>query len=170
MIWSIDGAEWDYPCDIERISDVTLSDISGQLLDKNFFADVQGTFLRYTVTLAIPIGAEDDYEKIYELITEPVDGHLFVLPYNNSTITITGRVDNIKDVYRRMPDGYPHWVGIEFGIIANHPTKTMTLEETLARGMTPLPTFVHVPEGTTAIFSGGEWEYQTYDDADDNAY
>ena len=40
MIWSIDGLEWNVPCQIERTSEMTPSEISGMLLDKSYFNDV----------------------------------------------------------------------------------------------------------------------------------
>lgn len=170
MIWSIDGVEWDYPCDIERVAEVTASEISGMLLDKSYFNDVLGTYLKYTVKLAVPVTAMSDYVDIYEALTNPVDGHTFVLPYNQTNVTITGRVTEMTDVYVLMANGTPHWKGITFTVIANHPTKTMSLSEVLTVGMSPIPSKVSFPDGTVAIMKNGKWVYTELEDADNTYY
>ena len=65
MSWSIDGNAWNYPCTIQRVAEVTPSDISGMLLDKQYFNDVLGTWMKYTVTIAVPKDREEDYTTIY---------------------------------------------------------------------------------------------------------
>ena len=39
MSFSIDGLEWQYPCQITREAKLTASDISGMMLDKSYFND-----------------------------------------------------------------------------------------------------------------------------------
>lgn len=170
MIWSIDGIEWDLPCDISRVSEVTLSDISGMLLDKSYFGDVLGTYLKYSIKLVIPPGMEQKYYSVYEAITEPVDGHTFILPYNGGNVEITGRVSGISDVYVILPNGAHRWKGIAFDIISNHPSKTMELSDVITRGMTPLPATANFPDGTTASMVDGQWVFTTYEDADVKYY
>lgn len=166
-MFSVDGMQWAIPCDITRTSEVTSSDISGLMLDKSYFNDVLGTFMKYTVSLAVPMNMRDDYARMYEIINAPVDGHTFVLPYNGTTITVTARVTNISDVYVRLPNGGIYWKGIQFDIIANHPSKTMELSAVLERGRTPLPDVAAPSEGDTYTFHNGQWgETQHYDDAD----
>lgn len=170
MIWSIDGIEWDVPCDIDRVSEITASDISGMLLDKSYFNDVLGTYLKYSIKIAVPFGMMNEYTDIYEALTEPVDGHTFILPYNETYVTITGRVTSVSDVYVLMPNGSTHWKGIKFDIVSNHPTKTRTLSEVLAVGMAPIPGKTQFPDGTSAIMTDGAWMYAEYEDADNKAY
>lgn len=167
-MFSIDGLVWDIPCDIIRVSEVRASEISGLMLDKSYFNDVLGTYLRYTVKIAVPLNLRDQYTAIYEAITAPVDGHVFVLPYNRDNVTITARVESISDVYVRLQGGGVYWKGIQFDVIANHPTKTMTLGEAVDRGMTPLPPISDPDEGDTYTYSNGEWvPGAEYEDADD---
>ena len=169
-MFTVDGTQWTFPCDIERESEVTASEISGMLLNKNYFNDVIGTFLRYTVTLVVPIGYEAEYATLYEIITEPVDAHTFVFPYNQGTVTITGRVEDISDVYRRMADGSAHWVGIKFNVLANSPNKTHTFGEAVSRGLTPMPNVAVPQTGVLYEYNGSAWQVATLEDADDTAY
>lgn len=172
MIWSIDGVEWDFPCDITRIAQMNASEISGFLLDKSYYNDVMGTYLSYDVKIACPIGREDEYSTLYEILTKPVDGHTFVLPYNQGTVTIAGRIENLRDEYRRPRNGEPvHWRLESFTIVANHPTKTMSLNQVLARGRTPLPELASASEGDTYTYIDGVWvEAPEYEDLDDEYF
>lgn len=156
-MWSIDGTVWDIPCTIERTSEMTASEISGMMLDKSYFNDVIGTYLKYSIRLEVPFGSEDNYVDLYEILNEPVDGHQFQLPYAGGLLAITGRVESIKDVYMRNADGTLHWKGIQFDIIANHPSKEMKLSEVISRGATPLPDESDVDVGATYNYSAQGW-------------
>ena len=156
-MFTVDGMLWDLPCDIERKAEMQTSEISGMLLDKHYFNDVVGTFLSYSITLVVPFGKETQYARLYEVLTEPVDGHSFVLPYNRGNITITGRVTNISDVYKPMPDGSVHWKGIRFDVISNAPNKTQSLGEAITRGLAPLPDVGGAEIGVYYIYDGSTW-------------
>lgn len=167
-MFTVDGITWPYPCDIERVAEMTPSEISGMLLDNTYFNDVLGTFMRYTVKIAVPINAMDAYAQIYEALTEPVDGHAFVLPYNSSTISVTGRVGNVSDVYVRMANGGIYWRGIQFEVTSNAPSKELSLSEVITRGRAPLPDVSGVQVGDTYTYTASGWVKVL--DADDTGY
>ena len=167
---SIDGITWnDILVSVERTAEMTASEISGMLLDKSYFNDVLGTWMRYTVTVAVPFGQEDNYAALYEKLTEPVDGHVCILPYNNTTITITARIETVSDVYVRMPNG-THWRQTKFECIANHPTKNNTLAGVISRGITPLPGEENVELGTYAQYTANGWQIIELENGDNNSY
>jgi hypothetical protein len=167
---TIDGYEWPVPCAIERTAEITPSEISGMLLNKEYFNDVLGTWLQYDVTLAIPHTMRDDYDALYESLTAPVDAHAFVMPYNNSTVEITARVESVKDVYVLVKKNEPYWRGVQFTVIANHPTKTVEYVEAVSRGMSPLPQTVNVPVGSVYEYTGDGWEISSYVDVDERYF
>ena len=169
-MFTVDGTQWTYPCDIERVSEVRPSEISGMLLNKNYFNDVIGTFLQYSITLVVPFGAEAEYATLYEILTAAVDAHTFVLPYNQGSITVTGRVQNISDVYRRLPDGTAHWRGIKFSVISNNPSKTHSLGEAISMGISPFPNVTEPEVNQIYRYDGTAWVATTYTDADNVAY
>lgn len=168
MHFSVDGLSWDIGCTVERTSEIRPSEISGMLLNKQYFNDVIGTFLKYDIKLAVPFGMEEDYTRLYEMLTLPVDAHTFTLPYGGGMIEVVGRVEQISDVYRRMPNGAIHWTGITFSIIANHPTKEMSLNEAIIRGISPMPDESTVDIGAAYVYTVDGWT--ELDDADDNYY
>lgn len=170
-MFTIDGLTWDIPCKIERTAEITASDISGLMLDKSYFNDVLGTYMSYTVSMVVPLNMRDEYERIYEAITNPVDGHTLVLPYNNDTIEITARIANVSDVYVRLAGGRNYWKGIRFTAIANYPTKAMTLGEMVVAGRAPFPSVADPSEGDTYTYTSGGWvPAVVYEDADSIYY
>ena len=170
MIWSIDGVNWNLPCTVERTAEISASDISGLLLDKSYFNDVIGTYLKYDIRVEVPFGRESDYNKLYEdYLIQPVSGHTFNLPYAGGNITVVGRVDSIKDVYVRMKDGKVHWRGIQFSVIGNHPTKHQTLSGAIyTYGVPALPSETDISVGTVYVYEASGWE--ELPDADDFDY
>lgn len=167
-MFTIDGVSWDIPCNIDRTAEVKASDISGMLLDKTYFNDVLGTYMQYDISLAIPMGHFDRYSDLYEILSKPVDAHVCVLPYNQSTIEITGRVSVINDRYYRKEGNVQIWRGTKFSVIANHPSKEMSLTEVISRGMSPIPTKVEIPDGTLYEWDEktGEWNMVVLRDVD----
>lgn len=168
----IDGLTWDVACEIHRVSEVTPSEISGMLLDKMYFNDVLGTYLRYEIGLAVPQNRKGDYDQIYERLTAPEPAHSFVLPYGQDTVEITGRVANVQDTLYKTPSGN-YWEGCRFTVIANHPTKTQTLNEAIRYGLPPWPQSVVLPIGSVWEYTADGWERYTppsYPDADERYY
>lgn len=169
-MFSIDGVQWNVPCRIERAAEIRASEISGMLLDKSWFNDVLGTYLQYTVSVAVPPQRRDDFDVIYEKLTDPVDAHSFVLPYNGGAVTITGRVTDVTDTFVRLPGGGQYWKGTRFTVIANHPSKALSLSQVLARGRSPLPEMSEVQTGDLYVYTSSGWQKADYADADATYY
>ena len=166
----IDGLTWDIKCDITRTSEVRGSDISGVLQDGSYLNDVMGTYLLYEITIPAPMYLQDKYAQIYEMLTEPVDGHTFVLPYNGGLITLTARVEQITDIYVEPPGGRTYWKDTKFTVVSNHPSKQMSLGQVLTRGRAPLPDVANPSVGDTYTWDGTGWTTTTLPDADNIAY
>ena len=161
-MFSVDGLTWPYRCAIERAARLQPSDISGLMMDGSYFNDLHGTYMSYTIMIAVPLTDRDSITPLYEALTDPVDGHVFVFPYNQSTITVTGRVDGeVGDVYVDLPNGQQYWKGLQFTIIANHPSKQYTLSEVLTRGRAPLPDIAMPEVGDTYTYTASGWEKVT---------
>ena len=111
---------------------------------------------------------ETKTSALIEQLTEPVDGHAFVLPDNTSTIQITGKVESPEDVWVKLESGYTYWDGLRFTIQPNAPTKELTLSEVITRGRAPLPDVASAQIGDTYTYTADGWVRVT--DADDTAY
>ena len=171
-MFTIDNYIWPWPCAIERQAELKPSEISGLMLDRSYFNDLIGTYMQYTVSIAVPLNSRDEYTRIYELLTDPVDGHAFVFDYNQGTVQITGRVNGVvADTFVRLSNDGRYWRNIHFTVTANHPTKYHTLTEALSRGRSPMPEIAQPSEGDTYTWTDGHWSLQSsYPDADNIAY
>lgn len=156
-MFAIDGVQYNVECSIEREAEIKASDISGMLLDGTIFWDVLGTYMTYDVSLTMPLRNRGRYAALIEQLTEPVDGHQFVLPYNGSTLQLTGKVDGPADVWVKLPSGYTYWKGLKFTITANAPTKQQTLAGAISRGLTPLPDVEEPEIGDTYTYTENGW-------------
>lgn len=147
----VDGISWPVACEVHRKPDVRISDISGLMLTKAIFNDVLGTYANYSVAIPVPRGNEAEYAALFEILSNPVEGHTFELPYNSGNIAVVGIVSGLTDTPYLTPSGY-YWEGCRFEITANYPSKTMSLGQAISRGRTPIPA------------------QTTYEDADERYY
>lgn len=171
MILSVDGIEFDIKAQVTRLPDLTASELSGMMMDKSYLNDMIGTFMHYSIRFEYPLYDQTKYGTLYEMLTEPVDAHAFVLPYNGSTIELTARVETIQDELLDFDNGQQYWNGLQFAIIANHPYKTMSQSQVIARGRTPLPDAVNPQIGDSYTWNGVIWtESPVYGDADNTSY
>ena len=156
-MFSIDGVEYRVKCTATRTAEIRESDISGLMLDGSWFRDILGTYYSYEIRLEMPLKSKGRYAALIEQLTEPVDGHQFVLPYNNDTIQITGLVEEPEDVFVRLASGYTYWDGLKFSIAPNAPSKQLTLSESIQRGLTPLPDVQEPAIGDTYTYTENGW-------------
>ncbi|MBO7670973.1 MAG: hypothetical protein J6S60_10335 [Oscillospiraceae bacterium] len=133
------------------------SNISGMLLNGQIFRDILGTYYSYDIRLEMPLKNKGRYHSLIEQLSEPVDGHAFVLPYNTDTLQLTGKVEKPKDVWVKLPSGYTYWDGLAFTITANGPTKELSLSQAINRGLTPLPDVMEPAIGDTYTYTANGW-------------
>lgn len=170
-MFTIDGLTWRVPCKVQRVAEIRPSEISGMMLDRSWFNDVIGTYMQYTVSIAVPLNERDEYAQIYEALTNPMDGHAMTLPYNGGTIQITARIERVQDALVRLQGGSSYWKEIQFTAISNYPTKAMRLGEVVVTGREPFPAVSEPAEGAKYEYHNGMWVPGIdYDDADDNSY
>lgn len=171
MRLTIDGVEYDVKCRITREAEIRASDISGPMLNGVEFVDVQGTYMAYGVEFTYPLYSQGKYAMIYEALTQPVPSHVFVLPYNTGAIELTAKVELVYDELLELENGRTFWRAVRFDIQGIAPTKTMSLEEVVSRGLPALPDSSVANIGDTYTWTVDGWEVTaTYADADLIAY
>ena len=170
-MFTIDGVQWSIPCDITRSIRIQDSSISGWMLNGQYFHDVEGTYYDYEVKLTPNPHQMGEYYSLLEILSQPVEGHAFVFPYNGSTVQVTAKVEDLEDVWVRLPNGGVYWKGLQFKATANGPTKTLTLQQAINRGLTPLPDVYDPQIGDTYTFTANGWEkVEDVADADTTSY
>lgn len=123
MSFTIDNVEYKMPCSISRKAAVKSSGNSGGLLDGTYYNDVLGTYMEYDITVAVPTGMEDTYSQLYEMLTDPVPEHIVTMPYNQTTITFTARVETVSDKLYREEGTTRIWRSTSFTVTASEPQK-----------------------------------------------
>ena len=166
----IDGLAFDVKCEVSRAAEVSASELSGLLMDRSWFNDVLGTYMTYEIQFTYPLYSRDKYAALYEKLTEPVDAHSFVLPYNAQSITLTARVETISDDLLELDNGKKYWRSCRFSIIANHPSKQLSLGEAISRGRAPLPDIAEPAIGAIYEYTAYGWLPMEYRDADNIEY
>lgn len=169
-MFTLDGFKWDVSCKIKRKAEMTASEISGLLLDKSYFNDVIGTYMTYEVAIEVPVWAAARYAELYELLTAPVGWHTMTLPYNDSEINITGRIQVVSDIYVGVRGGKKRWRETTFTVIANHPSKEMGLSDVITAGMTPSPEPPSTAVGDLYERTTYGWIQRLYSNADSLYY
>ena len=164
----IDGLDFDVKVQLTREADIRGSDISGVLLNGVEFDDIMGTYYNYTVSFKFPLYNQSTYARLYEILTQPVGVHSFLLPYNTTTITMTARVETVYDEIVETDSGRTYWRACRFNLNSIAPTKEETLDTVITRGLPVLPDITTPAVGDAYIWDGSEWD--ELDDADDIAY
>lgn len=99
-VFYVDGTEYTLPCSLQRNIRKRESDNSGYLMNGKYHSDYLGTYIDYSVKLAIPIGSESEYANLHELLSNPnKTEYTFTMPYNQEYITFNGKVDVLPDAY-----------------------------------------------------------------------
>lgn len=165
-MFTVDGVDWPVECKIVRTVELKESEISGMMLDFSYRRDPIGTWLRYELAIVCPSGMEQEYNQLHDILSQPVDGHSFVLPYDGDTITITARVETMRDTLYKGQNGN-YWAGAELSILSNHPIAVLSLDEMLTRGRAPLPELSSGTIGDAWIYTSSGWVHEHYADADE---
>lgn len=116
----VDGTVYPVAAGVTRIAEVVSSNISGEMMDGHYLNDVQGTRFVYTVVIAVPIGSESSYHALYEILTNPVAEHTFILPYGAQNKSIKGRCTGVRDTHVKQDVSGALWRATSFTIVSNY--------------------------------------------------
>ncbi|MBQ8298667.1 MAG: hypothetical protein IJX99_02185 [Clostridia bacterium] len=83
----------------------------GTTLDGKKHYDVKGTYYDYDVTFNTRAMNVVAYDRLYELITEPVEHHTVTIPYGQSTITFLARTKVGNDTLKFNYTNAKKWGG-----------------------------------------------------------
>lgn len=124
MGFTIDGFTYNMPCGIARKATIKSSDLSGDLLNGNYYNDVIGTYMQYDITIAVPTGMESKYTELYERLSAPEGEHVVTVPYNQTTLTMKCKIETVSDKLYRQEGSKNIWRGISFTCTATEPRST----------------------------------------------
>lgn len=94
---TIDGQKFDVGIVKITRKASTMAESLGITLDGRKHYDVKGTYYDYDVVFNTRAMKVEEYDKLYELITEPVESHIVTIPYAQSTITFLAKTKTGSD-------------------------------------------------------------------------
>jgi len=117
---NVDGITYDVAVGVKRKTRIVSSDVSGTMLNGDYYFDPLGSYSDYTITIAVPAGNETEYKELYERLTNvQYLYHTFILPYDQTNIQTKGRVELINDELFRVEGAVTLWRAISFDILAS---------------------------------------------------
>jgi hypothetical protein len=101
-VFTMDGIEYDVNVmKLSRNAKVTDTDNSGRTLDGAMHRDIIGTFYNYTLEIAAKENKQQDYDRLYDAASAPVDSHDVVFPYGQETLSFKAYVTETSDTMIR---------------------------------------------------------------------
>lgn len=105
-IFTIDGVGYNVGVvSIHRTANIKDGPSADTALSGKRWRDVQGTFYDYTMEVSADGMSREDYDAMYEVLSAPVDSHVLVAPYGQTTISFTACIEVVEDDVLYMDDG-----------------------------------------------------------------
>ena len=126
-IFSIDGKEYNVTVPaggIQRSFSVLDTDKSGRSQSGDMVRDIIGTYYNYSIEINTKMLKYDEYDKLYEVISAPVEYHMLTVPYGQETLTFKAYVTSGSDSFDvKGKDGKIRWKGLKLNFIAMSPQR-----------------------------------------------
>lgn len=96
---------------------------AGRLLTADMTRDVLGTFYNYNLSVIRDGSDLEEYDRLYEVLSAPVDYHIVTLPYGQDMMTFHSYVTAGEDRLLRRKDDKSYWEGLSIDFIAMGPAR-----------------------------------------------
>lgn len=97
----------------------------GTTLDGRIHYDALGTYFDYDVTIDTKAINTKEYDRLYEVITEPVEYHTVIMPYGQETITFKAMIKTSNDSIVANYRNFRRWNGLKITFEALEPQKVV---------------------------------------------
>ncbi len=125
-VFTLDGIRYNVTVPaggIKRSASVLDGDNAGRVKSGRMIRDIIGTYYNYTIQIETSRLDVASYDRLYESITAPVDSHIVIVPYGQSTLRFEGYISNAEDSIRTIDNGTNFWGGLSINIIAMEPQR-----------------------------------------------
>lgn len=97
----------------------------GTTLDGTIHYDPLGTYFDYDVTIDTKMINIAEYDRLYEVITTPVEYHIVTMPYGQETITFKAMIKTSNDSIIANYRNFRKWTGLKISFEALEPQKAV---------------------------------------------
>lgn len=109
---------------LKRKGQVLDGEKAGRLLIGSMERDIIGTYYNYTLQIETNRLNTADYDRLFEVLTAPVDYHMVSFPYGQEMLTFRAYVSNLEDTLKIIQNGVRYWGGVSVNFIAMDPART----------------------------------------------
>lgn len=124
-VFTVDGVE--YPnvnvISLERTFAVMDGENAGRTMDGAMRRDIIGTYYNYNMELTSDYSDLTEYDKLYEVLSAPVDSHTIVVPYGQGTLTFSAYVANGNDNLIHKRPTFNKWNNLKINFVAMKPQR-----------------------------------------------
>lgn len=124
-VFSVDGVE--YPgvnvISLERTFAVMDGENAGRTMDGAMRRDIIGTYYNYNMELASDYSDLSEYDKLYEVLSAPVDSHTIIVPYAQETLEFQAYVANGTDNLLHKRPAFNKWNDLTVNFVAMKPQR-----------------------------------------------
>lgn len=124
-VFSVDGVG--YPSvnviSLERTFAVMDGENAGRTMDGAMRRDIIGTYYNYNMELTSDYSDLSEYDKLYEVLSAPVDSHTLVVPYGQETLTFQAYVANGTDNLLHKRPAFNKWNNLTVNFVAMKPQR-----------------------------------------------
>lgn len=126
VVFQVDGKAYKVRVDsLKRSGVVTDGDNAGRLsVSLEMVREILGTFYNYTMELNTDDLDFDEYDELFETLTDPdMDSHQVRMPYGQGYLTFQAYVTQVDDELKKMGDNFNWWGNMSFQFIAMKPQR-----------------------------------------------
>lgn len=95
---------------------------AGRTTDGKMHRDLIGTYYNYTIQFDTSRAEQDEYNRLYEIISAPVESHTIEVAYGDRLLTYEAYITQGSDeLIRQYAEDERYWGGLSFDFIAVEP-------------------------------------------------
>ena len=125
-LFTVDGVSYKVRVPVgglKRSFKVMDGDNAGRLMNAEMTRDVLGTFYNYNLSIERDSASLDEYDRLYEALSAPVDSHTVSFPYGQDMLTFEEYVTGGDDSLIRKTKSGQYWSGLSLDFVAMKPQR-----------------------------------------------
>lgn len=126
-LFTVDGVSYNVHVPaggLKRSFDILDGPNAGRMLAGNMTRDVIGTFYNYQLDIDSNSASCQEYDRLFEVLSDPVKSHTVSFPYGQSTLTFEAYITKGSDVLKRKHRSGNYWGGLSVQFVAMSPQRT----------------------------------------------